>query len=217
MRDGKVEEPLGGRPPGAQDASIEATDLGLNALPRPLRWPRAASSTAMALQRPLAPVDRIARQLLRQHDHRRVALGVALAAAALARVAPSCDRGRLGAWRPASPSRTATRCRGSAGSCTAVGVSSRKPSGLSAAISVTPSVAQQAPAGLLHDQVAGEAGGGLDDDRPDAIAGDAFEHGGEAGPLIDRVGAVHAVVAVLVDELVAVAPWRMPRRPRAGA
>ena len=38
-------------------------------------------------QRALAPVDRVARELLRQHDHRRVALGVALAAAALAGLA----------------------------------------------------------------------------------------------------------------------------------
>ena len=57
---------------------------------------------------------------------------------------------------------------------TAVGPPSRKPPGLSAAISVMPA-SQQAPAGLLHDQVAGAARAGLDDDRPDACMLESME------------------------------------------
>jgi hypothetical protein len=51
------------------------------------------------------------------------------------------------------------------------------------------SVAEVAPSRLLHDQVAGETARRLDDDGPNAVAEKALQHGGEAGPLVDVVGA----------------------------
>jgi hypothetical protein len=65
---------------------------------------------------------------------------------------------------------------------------------------------QEAVARLLRYQVAGEAIGRLDDDGAHAIAGDVIEHGGEAGPLVDGVRALDAVVAVLGDDVVAGPP-----------
>jgi hypothetical protein len=40
---------------------------------------------------------------------------------------------------------------------------------------------EEVVAGQLHGEVAGESVGALDEDDADAIAGDAIEHGGEAG------------------------------------
>ena len=51
-------------------------------------------------------------------------------------------------------------------------------------------------------QISGEAVGGLDQDGFDAVRGDVLEHGGETRPLVDQVGALDAVVAVLGDDLV---------------
>ena len=58
----------------------------------------------------------------------------------------------------------------------AVGVSSRKASGLSAAISVDAALLQHRVAGLLHHQVAGEAVRGLDDDGSHAVRQQPLQH-----------------------------------------
>src|SRR5271165_7362513 len=63
-------------------------------------------------QRALAVVDRIAVQSLGQSDCLGIEFGVALSALTLPGDGLSFAGGRLGAWRRASPSRTAPRCRG---------------------------------------------------------------------------------------------------------
>jgi hypothetical protein len=68
--------------------------------------------------------------------------------------------------------------------------------------------------GLLHDQIAGEPARRLDDNGPHAVVGNALEHGGEARPPIDRVRAFHAVVGELrnnfVTRALGVARHRVP-------
>jgi hypothetical protein len=58
--------------------------------------------------------------------------------------------------------------------------------------------------GELHRQVAGEAVRALDDDAPNAVGGDAIEHGLEPGAIYYRVGTGDGGVVVLGDQLVAV-------------
>src|SRR5262249_11917752 len=58
-------------------------------------------------------------------------------------------------------------------------------------------------ADLLHHEIASEAAGSLDDDRPRAVALDPFEHGGEAGARVDGIGTAHGSVVGLADKLVA--------------
>ena len=86
---------------------------------------------------------------------------------------------------------------------TAVGVSSRKASGLSGCNQRNPGVAEKAPASPLGDQVTGEAVRYLHDNRADAVARNVLEHGGEGRPPVDRIAALHAIVAVLGGQLVA--------------
>src|SRR5208283_4517336 len=45
-----------------------------------------------------------------------------------------------------------------------------------------PGVAEEPPARLLGDEIAGEPARRLDDDRPDAVRGDVLQHGSEARP-----------------------------------
>jgi hypothetical protein len=59
---------------------------------------------------------------------------------------------------------------------------------------------------LLHDEITGEAVGGLDDDDPDAVAGDARQQRGKARPHIDRISAAHRGIVELRFDLVAGAP-----------
>ena len=72
------------------------------------------------------------------------------------------------------------------------------------------SVAEVAPSRLLHDQVAGETACRLDDDGPDAVAEESLQHGGEAGPFVDVVGAGYGRVVKLLDNLIARAPGESP-------
>src|SRR5262249_40923435 len=51
-----------------------------------------------------------------------------------------------------------------------------------------------------HGEITGEAVRRLTDDATDAIAGDALQHGREAGTLRNRVCALHSPVVVPVDD-----------------
>jgi hypothetical protein len=62
---------------------------------------------------------------------------------------------------------------------------------------------EETPARLLHDQVAAKRFAVSTRITRTLVAGDALEHGGEAGPFVDGVGAAHGRVVELVDQLVA--------------
>ena len=83
----------------------------------------------------------------------------------------------------------------------AVGVLSRKASGTIGGDQRHAEALEEAEAGLLDNQIAGEPVRRLDDDGPDAIAGDALEHRGKARARVHRVRARNAIIAELGDDL----------------
>src|SRR5579859_1764356 len=64
-----------------------------------------------------------------------------------------------------------------------------------------PSSLQHRVAGLLHHKIPGEPAGVLHEDRAGAVAVDVGQHGGEAGPSVDRISAAHCGVVVAPYEL----------------
>jgi hypothetical protein len=53
----------------------------------------------------------------------------------------------------------------------------------------------------LHHEVAGEAVGALDEDRPGAVAQKPLEHFSEAGAVVDPVRTTHRCVVERLDDL----------------
>jgi hypothetical protein len=84
----------------------------------------------------------------------------------------------------------------------AVGVVSRKLSGLSAAMSVTEAL-EVAPSYLLDDEVSSEPVGSLNDDCPHPVASNALEHVPKALALVHRISTAHRSIIELLDHLIA--------------
>src|SRR6266851_7425741 len=153
-------------------------------------------------ERPLATIDRIARQLLCEPHHLGITLLVALPTTALACCSPlAIARAlELGHQRcflelaDGAEDLPHHRCRRA---IVKEGVGAIRGDQINA------HVLQKLVADLLNHQLTGKTASVLDDDRSHAVAGDMGKDGREAGTLVDRVRALHAVVAVFRDDLVA--------------